>query len=250
MAENDANNTSNGHKRHGSIERYRPGAFNDRDPGQMGRGQPMTSWADDVVDSPPRQQLREPRENGRGGGRGGGGGGRGRGRGQQQQGVDPVDDLRDKLNRTNLDSNDLRHRLNQRSRAPLPPSSQDDEEHNGDRDGGNRGRGGGGNNRNKHSRLQGRGGGGGGQEIRGRPQPRAKNQGGRSEREDNGLPKGWKPPKRNTENFEPCHEPAEMRILCAAPGLTRYNREYLSRDVLVVNDLYCEVGVNFRGYLK
>ena len=29
-----------------------------------------------------------------------------------------------------------------------------------------------------------------------------------------------------------------MRILAAQPGLRKYNREYTTRDVLVVNDLF------------
>lgn len=31
-----------------------------------------------------------------------------------------------------------------------------------------------------------------------------------------------------------------MRILAAQPGIKRYNKEYTSRDVLVVSDLYCQ----------
>jgi len=45
-------------------------------------------------------------------------------------------------------------------------------------------------------------------------------------------------PKRNTETFVPSHEPSQMRILTAPAGLRCYNREYQSRDVLIVNDLY------------
>lgn len=45
-------------------------------------------------------------------------------------------------------------------------------------------------------------------------------------------------PKRNTENFDPSHAAPEMRILCATPGLKRYNRTYTTRDVLVVSDLF------------
>lgn len=47
-------------------------------------------------------------------------------------------------------------------------------------------------------------------------------------------------PKKNTENFEPSYDPPEMRILCAKEGLKKYNRPYSNRDVLVVNDLFCE----------
>ena len=51
----------------------------------------------------------------------------------------------------------------------------------------------------------------------------------------NGLPR----PKRNTENFNPSHEPAQMRVLFAPSGLKKYldYRSYQTRDVLVVNDL-------------
>jgi len=31
-----------------------------------------------------------------------------------------------------------------------------------------------------------------------------------------------------------------MRILVAQPGLTKYNKEYTNRDVLMVSDLYCQ----------
>ena len=47
-------------------------------------------------------------------------------------------------------------------------------------------------------------------------------------------------PKRNTENFEPSYAPPEMRILCARSGLAHYDRPYSNRDVLVVNDLFCD----------
>ena len=46
-------------------------------------------------------------------------------------------------------------------------------------------------------------------------------------------------PKRNTESFEPSHAPPEMRILAATPGLKHYDRPYSTRDVLVVNNLFC-----------
>lgn len=47
-------------------------------------------------------------------------------------------------------------------------------------------------------------------------------------------------PKKNTENFNPCHEPPEMRILFAPPGRPTYNRAYSSRDVVIVADLFGE----------
>ena len=41
-------------------------------------------------------------------------------------------------------------------------------------------------------------------------------------------------PKKNTENFNPCYDPPEMRILFATPGVQQYDRECGSRDVIVV----------------
>ena len=41
-------------------------------------------------------------------------------------------------------------------------------------------------------------------------------------------------PKKNTENFNPSHEPPEMRILFATPGMKQYDRMCGSRDVIVV----------------
>ena len=106
----------------------------------------------------------------------------------------------------NVGEGDLRHRLNQRSRDPEPPVlryANGEEEKKGGR--------------REHRRLQGRGGGGGGSAAGRLPMP-----------------------KRNTENFNPSHEPTEMRILVATPGLKKYNREYTSRDVLMVTDLFCD----------
>jgi len=57
-----------------------------------------------------------------------------------------------------------------------------------------------------------------------------------NERRINEKPK----PKRNTENFQPSHEPAQMRIISVPAGLTQYNREILTRDVLMVNDIFCK----------
>ena len=45
-------------------------------------------------------------------------------------------------------------------------------------------------------------------------------------------------PKKNTENFSPCYDAPEMRILCAAPGREQYTRDISSRDVLIVSDLF------------
>ena len=41
-------------------------------------------------------------------------------------------------------------------------------------------------------------------------------------------------PKKNTENFNPCYEPPEMRILFATPGVKHYDRPCGSRDVIIV----------------
>jgi len=52
--------------------------------------------------------------------------------------------------------------------------------------------------------------------------------------------RNYKPHKKNTETFKPSHKPAEMRILCAPVGWTKYSREIMSRDVLIINGLFCE----------
>ena len=44
-------------------------------------------------------------------------------------------------------------------------------------------------------------------------------------------------PKKNTENFNPCHDPPEARILFATPGMNHYDRPHFSRDVIVVVSL-------------
>lgn len=49
-----------------------------------------------------------------------------------------------------------------------------------------------------------------------------------------------KAPKRNTETFKPSHKPPDVRILCAPEGWTKYSREIQSRDVLIVNGLFCQ----------
>ena len=73
-------------------------------------------------------------------------------------------------------------------------------------------------------------------------------------------------PKRNTVNFDPSHEPSQMRIIAAEPGLRkyvcfyfiflinivsryaiantypffRYNRRYQTRDVVMASDIFCK----------
>jgi len=44
--------------------------------------------------------------------------------------------------------------------------------------------------------------------------------------------------KKNTENFNPSHDPSEMRILFSY-GVPSYPRPILTRDVLCVPDLFC-----------
>jgi len=55
-------------------------------------------------------------------------------------------------------------------------------------------------------------------------------------------------PKKNTENFNPCHDPPDMRVLCAPPGLSRYTRPYSTRDVAVVTDLFVQDVNDYRIY--
>jgi hypothetical protein len=47
-------------------------------------------------------------------------------------------------------------------------------------------------------------------------------------------------PKKNTENFQPSHEPTEMRIIAVPSGLVRYDRDISTRDVILVPDLFCK----------
>ncbi len=115
------------------------------------------------------------------------------------------------MGRMNVGDGDLRHRLNQRSRDPEPPLQPkypNGEERKGSGVGGRR---------ENHRRLQGRGGAAGASAAGRLPMP-----------------------KRNTENFNPSHEPTEMRLLVARPGLSRYDRDCTSRDVIMVMDLFCQ----------
>ena len=43
---------------------------------------------------------------------------------------------------------------------------------------------------------------------------------------------------KNTQNFEPSHQSPEMRVICAEPGLEKYNRDYQVNDVVLVSDLF------------
>jgi len=45
-------------------------------------------------------------------------------------------------------------------------------------------------------------------------------------------------PKKNTENFNPCHEAPPMRIVVATPGLSKFNQQSTTRDVIIVSDLF------------
>jgi hypothetical protein len=47
-------------------------------------------------------------------------------------------------------------------------------------------------------------------------------------------------PKKNTESFQPSHEPTEMRLIAVPSGLAHYNREILTRDVIMVPELFCK----------
>ena len=52
-----------------------------------------------------------------------------------------------------------------------------------------------------------------------------------------GKKKGSKK-KKNTQNFNPSHQAPEMRIICAEPGIEKYNRDYQVNDVVMVSDLF------------
>jgi len=49
-------------------------------------------------------------------------------------------------------------------------------------------------------------------------------------------------PKKNTENFNPCHEAPPMRVVVATPGLAKYDRQSTTRDVIIVSDLFGDPG--------
>ena len=57
-------------------------------------------------------------------------------------------------------------------------------------------------------------------------------------------PNSWNtkgiPQKKNTESFKPSHKPTDMRLLFCPPGCARYPRTIQTRDMLVVNDLFCK----------
>lgn len=46
--------------------------------------------------------------------------------------------------------------------------------------------------------------------------------------------------KKNTENFDPSHEPSQMRILYSGEGTETYDRPIQTRDVLLVSNLFCK----------
>ena len=50
-----------------------------------------------------------------------------------------------------------------------------------------------------------------------------------------------KPKIKNTVDFNPDHTPAEMRVMTVPSGLKKYHREITSRDVIIVNDLFCKI---------
>jgi len=45
-------------------------------------------------------------------------------------------------------------------------------------------------------------------------------------------------PKKNTENFNPCHEAPPMRVVVATPGLAKFDQQSTTRDVIIVSDLF------------
>lgn len=47
--------------------------------------------------------------------------------------------------------------------------------------------------------------------------------------------------KKNTESFEPSHKPRDMTIRFGDPTKETYNRDINTRDVVVVNNLFCSV---------
>lgn len=47
---------------------------------------------------------------------------------------------------------------------------------------------------------------------------------------------------KNTQNFDPSHQAPEMRVICAEPGLEKYNRDYQVNDVVLVSDLFGKHG--------
>ena len=55
-----------------------------------------------------------------------------------------------------------------------------------------------------------------------------------SHSQHNKLPR----PKKNTENFNPCHSPPPMRLVVAAPGRAKFNQQTTTRDVIIVSDLF------------
>lgn len=49
-----------------------------------------------------------------------------------------------------------------------------------------------------------------------------------------------RPRIKNTETFEPSHEQPDMRVIVASGKDGRYKRTYVSNDVIIINDLFCE----------
>ena len=45
---------------------------------------------------------------------------------------------------------------------------------------------------------------------------------------------------KNTENFNPSHKPSDMRIIIGDPNKKTFDREMQSRDITLVNGLFCE----------
>ena len=45
---------------------------------------------------------------------------------------------------------------------------------------------------------------------------------------------------KNTETFEPCHDPVDMRVIVASGTLDTYPRKHASNDIIIINDLFCQ----------
>ena len=45
---------------------------------------------------------------------------------------------------------------------------------------------------------------------------------------------------KNTETFEPSHEPVDMRVIVASGKEEHYPRVHASNDIIIVNDLFCD----------
>ena len=89
-----------------------------------------------------------------------------------------------------------------------------------------------------------------GQERRGNEKNGNRSHKGKEERGNNPGNQNKLPrPKKNTENFNPSHEAPPMRVVVAAPGLSKYNKVSTTRDVIIVSDLFGDQTLVFQ-YVK